>query len=352
MQLQPETGPADWKGADLDATEGLHCLSAVELGEIEAAVDAIGACDFPHITTARFPLPTLAPRLAELGEQLRHGRGFLLLRGLTRERFGLDGMARALFGLGAHIGVPLPQSWHGELLGNVVDVSDREDAARGYQTGGGQRMHTDSCDIIALMCVRAAKSGGASRISSAVAVHNAILARRPDLAARLYRGFVYRRMERDASLGSGILVTPPVPTFSKASGALSCHISGSYPRRAFSAGDASADEAGLEALDLMAMLSASPEFHLDMEIGEGDIQFLNNRRMLHGRLDYEDHAELPRRRHMLRLWLAMPGWPALPEAQVVHGPADHVAWLRQRRPMMDVPSVYLQEMATRVASAA
>jgi hypothetical protein len=345
MTFAPELGPTNWLGKQLDAGEGLHCLTEPELDEIAAALNGVRELDFPQITAARFPLPTLGSRLVALGETLRHGRGFVLLRRLTRDRFGLDGMGRALFGLGAHIGVPLPQSWHGELLGNVIDVSDREATARGYQTGGGQRMHTDSCDIIALMCVRPAKSGGASRISSAVAVHNAILAQRPDLAEHLYRGFVYRRMERDAELGSGILVTPPVPTFSTDSGVLSCHTSGSYPRRAFAAGDAVPDALAIEALDTLARLAASPDFHLDMEIGEGDIQFLNNRRMLHGRLDYEDHPELDRRRHMLRLWLHVPTWPPLPAAQVVHGPADHVGWLRQRRPFMEVPSIYLAEMA-------
>jgi len=345
MMLAPELGPAGWKGKEIDAAEDLHYLSETELDEIAVALRGVGDLDLPEITAARFPLPTLGSRLAQLGETLRLGRGFVLLRGLTRERFGLDGMGRALFGLGAHIGVPLPQSWHGELLGNVIDVSDREARARGYQTGGGQRMHTDSCDIIALMCVRAAKSGGASRISSAVAVHNAILAQRPELAGRLYRGFVYRRMERDAELGSGILVTSPVPTFSTESGVLSCHTSGSYPRRAFENGDAVPDALAVEALDTLARLAASPEFHLDMEIGEGDIQFLNNRRMLHGRLDYQDHPELDRRRHMLRLWLRMPSWPALPAAQVVHGPADHAGWIRQRQPFMELPSTYFATMA-------
>ena len=352
MILVPEPGPADWKGKEIAGGEGPHCLSDAELDEIAAALHEVSDADVTEITATRFPLPTLGARLAGLSGELRLGRGFVLLRGLTRERFGLDGMGRALCGLGAHIGMPLPQSWHGELLGNVVDVSDREAAARGYQAGGGQRMHTDSCDIIALMCVRAAKSGGASRISSAVAVHNAILAERPDLAERLYRGFVYRRMERDAELGSGVLVTPPVPTFSVGSGTLSCHVSGSYPRRAFAAGDAVRDASAMEALDMLERLAASPEFHLDMTIGEGDIQLLNNRRMLHGRLDYEDYPELDRRRHMLRLWLQVPGWPALPAAQVVHGPADHIGWLRQRRQFMELPSTYLAEMAARCPAAA
>jgi hypothetical protein len=135
-----------------------------------------------------------------------------------------------------------------------------------------------------------------------------------------------------------------VPTFSTASGVLSCHTSGSYPRRAFDQGDAVPDDLAIEAMDTLAQLAASPEFHLDMEIGEGDIQFLNNRRMLHGRLDYQDYPELDRRRHMLRLWLRMPSWPALPAAQVVHGPADHAGWLCQRRPFMELPSTYFATM--------
>ena len=343
--LVAEHGPADWRGPEIDASEGLHVLSPQELAEIEAALGGVRTGDFADITTARFPLPTLGPRLTALGEELRTGRGFVLLRGLTRARFGLDGMAKALFGMGRHIGTPQPQSWHGELLGNVIDVSDRRPGTRGYEAGGGQRMHTDSCDVIALMCVHAAKSGGESRISSAVAVHNAILERRPDLAERLYRGFVYRRMERDAEFGSGILVTAPVPTFSKQSGVLSCHTSGSYPRRAHAHGDAVLDPLGEEALDFFAGLAMSPEFHLDMAIGEGDIQFLNNRRMLHGRLHYEDFPDLARRRHMLRLWLGIDSWPALPAAQVVHGPDDHKNWLKQRTPAMEMPSRYIESLS-------
>ena len=99
--------------------------------------------------------------------------------------------------------MPTPQSWQGELLGHVIDISDIEQGVRGYNAGGGQRMHTDSCDIVALMCLRAAKSGGASRIASAIAVHDHMAATRPDLLRLLYDGYVFRRTERDASYGDG-----------------------------------------------------------------------------------------------------------------------------------------------------
>jgi hypothetical protein len=107
-----------------------------------------------------------------------------------------------------------------------------------------------------------------------------------------------------------------------------------------------------EALDALQRLAASPEFHLDMSIGEGDIQFLNNRIILHGRTGYEDWPELASRRHLMRMWLAVPSWPDLPENQGMHDARDHRLWLRQRRPLMELPSRYLAEMTQRKAAVA
>jgi hypothetical protein len=143
-----------------------------------------------------------------------------------------------------------------------------------------------------------------------------------------------------------------VVIFARANGEFSCNISGSYPRRAVEAGDAVMTPSQIEALEEVARLSASPEFYLDMNIGEGDIQFLNNRVLLHGRTGYEDWPEVARRRHLMRLWLRVPSWPELPENQGVHAPADQPMWLRQRRAFMEVPSHFLAEMTQRKAELA
>jgi len=353
--IAPVEGPAAWLGSQIDYRhEGMHLLSTDEIAEIDAALQhllSLGEVDFPEITPATFPLPTLGGRLTRLGEDLRFGRGFMLLRGLPRERYSADDIARIYVGLGVHIGALLPQSYLGELLGNVLDVSDIEQQARGYHAGGAQRMHTDTCDIVSLMCLRAAKSGGISRISSAAAVHNRLLETRPDLAATLYGEYVFRRMELDAQFGDGRLVKRVV-IFSRATGEFSCNMSGSYPNRAVKAGDAVMTSLQVEALEEVARISASPEFYLDMNIGEGDIQFLNNRILLHGRTGYEDFPEVARRRHLLRLWLRVPSWPVLPVNQGVHSPEDQPMWLRQRRPVMEVPSRYLAEMTQRRAALA
>ncbi len=345
-------GPSAWKGSEIDyRREGLHTLSATEIEEIDAALQTVGTPDIPGMTAETFPLPTFSPYLRRMGGDLRTGRGFLLLRGLQRQRYTTDEMARIYVGLGAHIGTLLPQSWHGELLGNVIDVSDVEGAARGYQSGGSQRFHTDTCDIVSLMCVQAAKSGGLSRIASVGALHNRLLETRPDLLACLYGDYVCRRMELDAEKGSGRLLKT-LAFFSQETGQLSCNISGSYPRRAVEAGDATMTGLQVEALDELERLAASPEFYLDMSIGEGDIQFLNNRTLLHGRTGYEDWPEIARRRHLLRLWIEVPTWPALPANQGMHGPDDHAGWLRQRTPFMEVPSRYVATMTERKAALA
>ena len=348
-------GPAVWEGSHIDLREeGVRLLSPGEIGEIGAALrhlHSLREIDFPEITPQSFPLPTLGAYLAGLGDELRFGRGFLLLRGLPRERYSLDDLARIYAGLGAHIGHLVPQSYLGELLGHVIDVSDIEAEARGYHTGGAQRMHTDNCDVVSLLCVRGAKSGGISRFVSAAAVHNRLLEERPDLLEALYGEYVFRRMERDAEYGDGRLVKNVV-IFSRDTGQLTCNVSGSYPHRAVRAGDAVMTPLQIEALEEMKRISSSPDLYLDMTIGEGDIQFLNNRTILHGRTGYEDWPAVAERRHLMRLWLQIASWPPLPANQGMHGPADHLPWLRQRRPLMEVPSRYLAEMTRRKAELA
>jgi alpha-ketoglutarate-dependent taurine dioxygenase len=351
--LAPIAHPTAWLGSEIDyRAEGLHRLNATEIEEIAAALAhlrGLGELDFPAITPETFPLPGLAATFRALGTRLREGRGFVLLRGLPRERFSLDDMARIYTGIGSHVGRIVPQSWHGELLGNVVDVSDVEAEARGYQAGGAQRFHTDTCDIVSLMCVQAARAGGVSRIASAAAIHNRLLETRPDLLETLYGEYVYRRMEKDASLGNNRLLKRVV-IFSRESGGFTCNTSGSYPNRAVAAGDAVMTPRQIEALDELERLAASPAFHLDMAIEEGDIQFLNNRVLLHGRTGYADWPEIARRRHLLRLWIYCADWPAFPANQGVHDFDDHRGWIRQRTPFMEFPSRYLAAMTARQAA--
>jgi hypothetical protein len=196
---------AAWTGKTIDfRTDGLHTLSAAEVEEIDAALFCLreqGELDFPAITPETFPLPTLGTFLRGMRDELRFGRGFVLLRGIPRERYSTDDMARIYFGLGCHIGAPLPQSWQGELLGHVIDVSDIEPGARGYHRRR-TALHTDSCDVVAdVPAIREVRRR--QPIYGSIAVHRWLERERPDLLQALSAGSSSAAAV-DAEHGSGV----------------------------------------------------------------------------------------------------------------------------------------------------
>ncbi len=63
-------------------------------------------------------------------------------------------------------------------------------------------------------------------------------------------------------------------------------------------------DAQLDAMDMLEQIANDPAFYVEMDFRPGDIQLLNNAKILHSREAYEDHDDPARRRHLLRLWLA------------------------------------------------
>ena len=165
-------------------------LDAQDLAEIEAAVaplDAAGA-DIAHIVRADFALPRLALRMNRILADVQDGRGFVLLRGLPVQRWSLRQSAIAFFGLGAHLGSARSQNAKGHVLGHVQDLglSSSDPTVRIYQTPERQTFHTDSCDIVGLLCLQTAQSGGLSALVSSTTIFNEMLRRRPDLVNSLF----------------------------------------------------------------------------------------------------------------------------------------------------------------------
>ena len=344
-------GPAAWKGSEVDyRTEMMHRFSDAEVAEIDAALKACGERDIPEITQETFPLPGLGATMLRLRDQLHDGCGVVLMRGFPRERYTADEMGRIYVGLGVHLGRPVAQSWFGQLLGSVIDVSDIIEKVRGYNAGGGQHFHIDTsaCDIVSLMCLRRAKSGGASRIVSLSAIHDRMLETRPDLLEVLYRGYYNQHHEMDAKYA----VTPPlsadrIPVMTQKDGRLTGVLDSGNLRYAVQQGGVTLSPVEIEAYDELQRLARSDEFFLDMNFEEGDIQFLNNRNIMHARTDYEDHDDVGRRRHLLRLWLRVDAWPQRPAHQVFLTDGDTTNWLKNRRPFMELPSRYIAEMSAK-----
>lgn len=182
-----------WIGSELArrSEEWIYRLSERDLAEIDAAVARTRARGLPveDIGRADFPLPTLGPKLDGFRREVVHGRGFILLRGLPVEGRPISVPATAYWGIGTYFGKGRSQNSRGHLLGHVRSegLSASDPHVRHYQTSERQTFHVDSCDIVGLLCLRIAKRGGESKITSSMTIYNRMLAERPDLLALLFR---------------------------------------------------------------------------------------------------------------------------------------------------------------------
>ncbi len=310
-------GPSVWTGPDmrLRETEWTHRLTQSEIAEIEAAVHDVRerGLDLAAIRREDFPLPALGPVLDRICTDVLHGRGFAMLRGLPVENRPIEETATAYWGIGTYFGSARSQNVKGHLLGHVYDLggnSAADPTVRNYTTNERQNFHIDRCDVVALLCLRRAKSGGLSAIVSSMAVHNAMAARRPDLLERLYQPFPFDR-RGEIPPGKGQFFDAPV--FNPHAGALSVL----YSRLQITSSQRLPEARRLtpedfEALDMLTALAGDPALRLDITFMPGDIQLLHNHTILHARTAYEDWSDTERKRHLLRLWLSPPGARELP----------------------------------------
>ncbi len=318
----PVQSPAVWLGHEMAARrDWIHVLSPEEIADLDRAVAHASATGKPlgELTRADFPFEALAASAERWLDVLESGRGFLLVRGVPVERYGERDATLAYWGLGLQLGTAAPQNAAGDLLGHVRDLGHekRDPTVRLYRTREQLGFHTDGADIIGLLCLRPAKSGGTSRIASSAAIYNEILRRRPDLVPTLYEPFPFDRN------GEERLGEPPffsIPLCRGQGGWLRTFYIGWYIRdsqRHASAPRLTSQQR--EVIDLIDEIAADPALHLDMEFRAGDIQWLRNSVILHARTEYEDHAEATRKRHLLRLWLTSRRTFADSDAQLNRG---------------------------------
>jgi len=315
MPPGPITGPAAWYGRDMAAgSQWMYTLNADELGEIEAALSDFQrqGIDLTQVTRDNFRLPTLGTALDGIRQELLSGRGFVLIRGIPMKARSVTDAAAIFWGLGSYLGKAVSQNGKGHVLGHVRDLGyDADDPnARVYQTDRRQFYHADSCDIVGLMCLKKAKSGGLSSIISSTTLYNEMLARDPKLTAELFRPY---KVDRRGEVPAGMAPYFTVPIMNWFKGRLTCYYVRRYIESALRFDDvAPLTERQIQALDLFDAISEEKEIHLNMDFEPGDLQFLHNHQILHDRTDYVDWDEPDRKRHLLRLWLCPPDGRPLP----------------------------------------
>src|ERR1700752_662034 len=311
--LPPEVHDSSaWYGAT-DKADWLEEISTDQIEEVESAIQAWEESGSEKITSNQIQLPTLAPRLKQILDEVLNGRGFVLIRALPVERWSRRQAAIAFLIIGAQLGNLRMQNAEGHLLGHVRDLGKSSDDpnTRIYQTRGRQTFHTDSCDVVGLLCLQTAKSGGLSRLVSSTTIFNEMRRRRRDLLKVLLEPI---ETDRRGEVPEGSKPYFNIPIFNYHTGLISSIYQRQYieSARRFP-GVTPLTPLQIEALDLFDKLANDPKLNLMMELQPGDIQLVHNHTILHDRTAFEDYPEPERKRHLLRLWLAPPNARPLPD---------------------------------------
>ncbi len=235
------------------------------------------------------------------------------MRGLPISKYSEREAGTIFYGLGTYLGKAVSQNGQGHLLGHVRDLGMKstDKNVRIYQTKERQTFHTDSSDIVGLLCLKTAKSGGQSLLVSSTTIFNEMRKQRPDLLELLMEPVA---TDRRGEVPEGKQPFFLIPVFNYYKGYLSAIYQRQYVDSAQRFENAPRlTPKHIEALDMFDNLANSPKLNFSMELQPGDLQFVYNHTLLHDRTSFEDWPDDKQKRHLLRLWLSVPGDRPLPE---------------------------------------
>ena len=311
------TKPSAWLGTDMarNPDAWFYQLTVEDVRDLESAAthfQSLGI-DVGEISRETFPLATFGVHIAGLKQTLLSGVGLEVLRGLPIENYSQAFCATIFCGIGAHIGSTRSQNADGHILGHVRDIgADANDPnSRIYQTCERQTFHTDSADVVGLLCIREAKEGGKSLLVSAETIYNRMKQECPDLLEKLFDPIA---TDRRGEIPAGAKPYMEIPVLSWYKGNLTVFYQRQYiesAQRFDGVTRLSAEH--VEALDMFDALANHPELCLGMQLQPGDMQFVYNHSQLHDRTGFLDWPNPNQRRHLMRLWLSIEGDRPLPE---------------------------------------
>jgi hypothetical protein len=311
IRLSPVTSSAAWRGDELGrGEEWIYRLDDAQVAELEELGERFVAedPDLRFVQADEYPLVACRDAITEWGQAVDSGRGFVLVRGLRTEMYS-DALSCAIYYiLGLHLGEPMHQNNLFDLVDHVYATSDKlmtDPTALSSKVRDRLPYHSDSSDIVALMCLRPARAGGASCLVSGAAIYNEILDRRPDLAPLMFEPLHWDWYRQDHDAPSRTYTSPIVSitdgVFSIYAGSLYVMTAQEYPEVPRLRPEQ------IELLELFDAISEEPGMAIEMDFRPGDIQWLSNYAALHSRTEFVDWPEPQRRRHLLRLWLSRKG---------------------------------------------
>ncbi|MGE4241786.1 TauD/TfdA family dioxygenase [Ramlibacter sp.] len=313
--------PHAWTRDDLHKDDSWkHPLSPEAVDGIEAALAHARRTGRTMLQMQPSDFPLTPPALAAVRAAVAKTQtdyGLCVLKGLPVRQWSDQDAEVVVWGIGLHTGVARTQGRESNILSHVRDeLGDgayRVRGGRGYNTNAELDFHCDFCDLVGLLCINAAKSGGSSFVVSSMAVYDEIGRRRPDLQAVLSQPFHYSYQGAQAP-GDGEWFTCPI--FGMRDGRFASRHNRKNvdaAHRDFSDRIGHLSALQVEALDLYEEVVRDPRLCFSMDLEPGDFQLLNNHVTIHSRTAFEDWPEPERRRHLIRFWLSLPQGQAMPE---------------------------------------
>ena len=319
------TKQVGWDGKDFNTNnnnnktieELIWTFSKLEIEEIDHALEhfkqkRINIIDMDELD---FPLSNnFKEKLRVMREDLIHGRGFAIQRGIEVDKYSRNDLCAIYYGIGIHLGQPVSQNKLGHVLGHVFDLGkDANDpSVRLYTTNAAQPFHTDSADLVGLLCIQNASFGGDSQWCSSVRCFEEIYRERKDLAEVLMKPF---HVSRKGEIPEGMKATYEIAIFHRL--VEENIVLGIYDRSFIVAAQKIAGTPKLTAKQIEALDYLDDKclkLKIEMRLGKGDIQWLHNHTTFHARSAFQDEINSQSRRHLLRLWLSPPNSIKLPDA--------------------------------------
>ncbi|MBL7501137.1 TauD/TfdA family dioxygenase [Frankia sp. CNm7] len=312
--------PACWDAASLQARRDSWelTLTDAQADQLRDAVRATSAASGDWRTN-RSPgawLPAtegLAGFFGRCESSLEGGVGIARLRNLPVSRDDADILynENLLWAIGSRLGHPVNQMGGGKVLARLRDLRDprRGRDTKPEDTNDPLRHHTDGSDLLALMCVRQAVTGGNSFISSSARTVREIARREPELLVPLLEDFfAFDRNEEQPDGEDPFYLT-------RLCVIIGSSISTRYSREMIEGAQTAPGAPPLTArqrrlMDVFDEIAA--EGGAEVDFTSGDLMVVNNYSVLHGRSRFHDADDPAQRRLLLRLWIAMHNARPLP----------------------------------------
>ena len=307
--------PRAWTAAEIEPHECILHLGDDARGELRDMAEAMRRSPLPILLRAptQFGIRALREVMTRAKTLLDGRPGVAVVDRLALDDLDLD-TAKAIFWvLGQLVGRPVAQRWDGTMLYDVRDTGRAFGyGVRGSYTNVELVFHTDNAfalsqpHYVGLMCLHPAMEGGVSRFCSLHALHDAMLQRYPRELERLYRPMIWDRQAEHAPDQPKTLLAP---MFSHGDGELRARVNVSLVRKGYAVAGVELDAELESALAALEEIAADGALWFELPIERGQLQYLNNRQIVHYRSRFTDYPEPDRKRHLVRTWHRDEGLP-------------------------------------------